>query len=447
MERTLVKKNIHLTKKEELHVAKLIVSGGTQQEISDWHSMRFGKPMARSKFFRFKSKAKEIIANADETSMKKAYTRVGEEDLRSFEEHLKVEIASRSNSVPKWTYLLLTVLANEERKKEPFANMEALKKYTFTSTYWLKYMFRQKLRFSSRKSDQKNFRPDQITKFRASLSTKIMFYDKFQVLNFDETGFFYNEIRGRIVTEKGISYSIYLFIYFCLGVEIRYKLDKQKERVSFCPVIRCGSTLPGYKPMFISRTKGVKWGPSRLETKKVKKSDGTEIELERRIFETFILYNNSNAWMTSHFFDWEMERLARYLKKEFPHQKFILILDNAPSHTKNKYENLDFVFLEPGTTGIMQPLDRCPFAVVKSQYRSWLAKEKLLSGAPITQKMAVVKITELFSNISMEALNYAWRSTGVDKFQSLGTETPDVSPEMIINELNEKLEEELVISN
>ena len=85
--------------------------------------------------------------------------------------------------------------------------------------------------------------------------------------------------------------------------------------------------------------------------------------------------------------------------------------------------------------------------MVKSQYRSWLAKEKLLSGAPITQKMAVVKITELFSNISMEALNYAWRSSGVDKFQSLGTETPDVSPEMIINELNEKLEEELVISN
>ena len=40
MERSLVKKNIHLNPKEEIHVAKLIVGGASQKEVNDWHFMR-----------------------------------------------------------------------------------------------------------------------------------------------------------------------------------------------------------------------------------------------------------------------------------------------------------------------------------------------------------------------------------------------------------------------
>ena len=198
--------------------------------------------------------------------------------------------------------------------------------------------------------------------------------------------------------------------------------------------------------MFISRLKGVRWGHSKLEKKITKKMDGTEIVLERRIFDTFVLYNNSKAWMTSYLFDWEMERLAYYLKKQFPQKKFIMLLDNATSHTKTKYDNLDFVFLEPGTTGILQPLDRCVFAVLKSKYRCWLAEEKLLTGTNVTQEMAVRKMTEIFANISQKALDYAWHSTGVDKFAALSSEAPDVSSDEVMNELNEKLEERLCLT-
>ena len=168
--------------------------------------------------------------------------------------------------------------------------------------------------------------------------------------------------------------------------------------------------------MFISRTKGVRWsGHVKLETKKVD-WNGTEITMERRIFDNFVLYNNCKAWMTASLFEWECERLVRYLKTYSPAKKFVMILDNAPSHKLNKYENLDFVFLEPGTTGILQPLDRCVFAVLKSQYRNWLTQHKLLTGTNITQEMAVRKMAELFSKLSQKALDYAWRSTGVDKF-------------------------------
>ena len=36
-------KNIHLNRKEELHLARLIVSGASQKEVKDWHFMRFKK--------------------------------------------------------------------------------------------------------------------------------------------------------------------------------------------------------------------------------------------------------------------------------------------------------------------------------------------------------------------------------------------------------------------
>jgi hypothetical protein len=88
--------------------------------------MRYGKEMSRSKFFRYKSNASKIIKEADE-------------------DHLKSEIATRSNGKIRWTYLLLTTLANQKRVKEPYSSMEVLKKYVFSHQYWGKFMIRQNL--------------------------------------------------------------------------------------------------------------------------------------------------------------------------------------------------------------------------------------------------------------------------------------------------------------
>ena len=55
-------------------------------------------------------------------------------------------------------------------------------------------------------------------------------------------------------------------------------------------------------------------------------------------------------------------------------------------------------------------------------------------------------MAELFSKLSQNALNYAWRSTGVDKFAALPSESPNLSSDEVINELNEKLEERLMLT-
>ena len=185
----------------------------------------------------------------------------------------------------------------------------------------------------------------------------------------------------------------------------------------------------------------------KLETKKIKKPDGSEFILERRVFDHFCLYNNSKAWMTGELFQWEMERLSNYLKIKFPNQRFLLALDNASSHKiPQKFDNLELEYFMPGTTGILQPLDQCCFAVVKSKYRKWLANRRLF-GEKITEEMAVNQITSIYNDLSMKTINHAWRSTGISKFQSLASEHPDVSTEYIQNELNERLENALIISD
>ena len=101
----------------------------------------------------------------------------------------------------------------------------------------------------------------------------------------------------------------------------------------------------------------------------------------------------------------------------------------------------------PGTTGILQPLDQCCFAVVKSKYRKWLANRRLF-GEKITEEMAVKQITSTYNDLSMKTINHAWRSTGISKFQSLPSEHPeDVTSDDIQNELNERLENALVLSD
>ena len=43
MEKTLVKKNLHLTPQEKRHVAQMLDNGDSLKDVNRWHQMRFGK--------------------------------------------------------------------------------------------------------------------------------------------------------------------------------------------------------------------------------------------------------------------------------------------------------------------------------------------------------------------------------------------------------------------
>ena len=59
MDKPKEKKHIHLNAEEKLHVAELIANGATYNEVNSWHLMRFGKVMAKSKFYNHKVKHKK----------------------------------------------------------------------------------------------------------------------------------------------------------------------------------------------------------------------------------------------------------------------------------------------------------------------------------------------------------------------------------------------------
>ena len=64
-------------------------------------------------------------------------------------------------------------------------------------------MSRHGLDFSTRKSDQKNFTEQEIENFRNEMNRKIMFYTIDKMLNFNESGVFWNQVHGRIMVKKG----------------------------------------------------------------------------------------------------------------------------------------------------------------------------------------------------------------------------------------------------
>ena len=155
MDKTIVKKHLHLKPDEKRHVAKMIENCASLGDVDKWYQMRFGKKITKSVYYRLKEKSKTILAETNGKKNTNKYTRKGEQDLGPFEEHLKIKIAEKTESAGsfKWTYLLLQNLAEMERMKEPFNKSDTIQKMGFTPRYWMKFLTRQKLDFSGRKSD------------------------------------------------------------------------------------------------------------------------------------------------------------------------------------------------------------------------------------------------------------------------------------------------------
>ena len=127
MDKTKVKKHLHLKSSEKKYVAQMIDSGASLKDVDGWHQMRFGKKITKSVFYRLKENYKTLLAETDDKTTNK-YTRKAEKDLEPFEEHLKLKICEKTESAGsfKWTYVLLQSLAQTERMKEPFNLNERL---------------------------------------------------------------------------------------------------------------------------------------------------------------------------------------------------------------------------------------------------------------------------------------------------------------------------------
>ena len=94
----------------------------------------------------------------------------------------------------------------------------------------------------------------------------------------------------------------------------------------------------------------------------------------------------------------------------------------------------------------LKPLDQCCFASLKSKYRSWLGK-KLLKNERPNEEQAVSHISSIYNKMSDDVIKHSWRETGLKKFKHLrANDSIEVDSEQIQNELNQRLEEALTLS-
>ena len=117
----------------------------------------------------------------------------------------------------------------------------------------------------------------------------------------------------------------------------------------------------------------------KIEEKKVVYRN-EERTLLRKTFKDFVVYYSSNAWINGAIYAWELQRLSLFLKRKTPNTKYLIMIDNVPSHIPTEFRNLKTLFIPPNCTAKLQPLDTSIFATVKNQYSSWLMKETVALG-------------------------------------------------------------------
>lgn len=193
-------------------------------------------------------------------------------------------------------------------------------------------------------------------------------YEPSNIFNFDESGLFWKLFPDRTMANKNHS------------VEGAKKL---KERLSILfGVSECGEKLP---PLIIGKSKK----PRAFKNKNVE-SLGVYYD------------HNASAWMTTSIFKSYFQKLNEKFKAAG--RKIVALLDNCSSHNIENFSNVEFIFLPPNTTSLIQPLDQGIIYNFKLKY-----KQQFLSSiydSDHNQMKTKLKDFNIFS--AVEHIKGAW---------------------------------------
>ena len=121
--------------------------------------------------------------------------------------------------------------------------------------------------------------------------------------------------------------------------------------------------------------------------------------MERRHFPTYVLYTNK-VWMIADLFEWEMERLSLYLKKNYPEKRFCILMDKCSSHKRSS--NCPHVLSNCPSNYMYPLLDRN--LATKSRTTDWNKLDQNLGPSnqfrPILLIGPFIHVLVSFSNLS-----------------------------------------------
>ncbi|XP_039962466.1 tigger transposable element-derived protein 1-like [Bactrocera tryoni] len=166
-------------------------------------------------------------------------------------------------------------------------------------------------------------------------------YTPDQVWNLDESGLFWKRMPRRTYVAKSQK------------TAGGFKVAKDRITLLFCSNASGERIL---KPLLVHRA---------LRPRSMKSVDFNKLPVHWMA--------NKKAWVTSAIFtEWFQKHfipeVRRYMKEKCLEFKVLLILDNAPGHPVLEHPNVQFCFLPPNTTSLIQPLDQGIIATFKTYY-------------------------------------------------------------------------------
>ena len=129
--------------------------------------------------------------------------------------------------------------------------------------------------------------------------------------------------------------------------------------------------------------------------------------------------------------------------------EFLIYMDNAPSHTKLPwFDNLQYCFFRPSTTGYHQPLDNVVFSLLKKRLRAFLDDHILKHDSlDIKEEELVYRMLDIYNSLSEAVFKRAWLNTLLkeEEFEEK-VENVEVDEELTIAEdlLDKEDEEDLI---
>ena len=141
--------------------------------------------------------------------------------------------------------------------------------------------------------------------------------------------------------------------------------------------------------------------------------------------EEFGIYwsHNKKAWMTAELFEYWithcfLPEVEEYLDQQNLSRKVLLVLDNAgghPAHIAEKFPNLEFYFLPPNTTSLIQPMDQGVIRSFKANYlRGFMDKvidsedNYIESAKNYTIKDCVETCVKSWDKVTADTVKHGW---------------------------------------
>jgi hypothetical protein len=252
------------------------------------------------------------------------------------------------------------------------------------SNGWLQ-RFKTRWRLASRSVEgmETTFDNIEVGRMRETFRHRLAGFLPEDIFNIDETSLFYKQLPLRSFTQAG---------------NVRKDGKREKERLTI--VLGCSRAGEKLKPMVIGRS---------ARPRDLRNTDLTRLPCAYR--------NNKKAWLTRAIFKDHLSKFNEEMHANNRHVCFVL--DNFSGHFPlEEYSNIQLIYLPPGTTSVLQPLDAGIIRSFKSNY-SRMINDKQIKASDENQpfkhsiKDAIFMAAVAWGNIPELLLRNCWRKTAI----------------------------------